>query len=156
MLGAAWQFANFLMHANHSWIPLTEKTHSTACVGVKGTSEITWCTLIPSSVLGWGIERGEVICSEERAKQRTGQKWDLPIPFPLYVFRVAFNFRLGCQCPYPVGCHLWFVFYALSPFAKDVCLGHIFPRVVMDWHWAHCDVFLMSVEQDPAFWKVCP
>lgn len=143
----------WLPDANQSWIPLTEKTHS-----------MRWCErdltnhpVHPHSIFhpGLGIER-EVIHSGKKAEQRTGQKWDLLIPFPLYVFRVAFNFRLGHQCPYPVGCHFWFAFCALSPFAKDVCLGHIFPGAVMGQHWAHCNFFIISVEQDPAFWKVYP
>ena len=152
MLGAAWQFTDFPMLISLEY--LWQKRH-TACVGAKGTSQIIQCTLTPSFILGWGIER-EVIHSGKKAEQRTGQKWDLLIPFPLYVFRVAFNFRLGHQCPYPVGCHFWFAFCALSPFAKDVCLGHIFPGAVMGQHWAHCNFFIISVEQDPAFWKVYP
>lgn len=137
MLGAAWQFANFLVLINLEYHTFDRK--ETQHVLQKGPLELPSAPSLHLPSYAEAKRGGEVICSWNKAEWRAGQKWILLIPFPLSVFRVAFNSRLGSHSVLTlqvVTSDLPFM-HSHSPFAKDVCFGHIFPGAVMDWHWDH-------------------
>lgn len=127
---------------------------------LKWTSEISQRTPTPFYILTLEAQReGDVIGSESKAEWETGQKWSLLMSFPLFVFRVVFNFRLGSHSVLILGvvaCDLPSM-HSDHPSQDDVCFGHIFSRAVIDWHWIHCNpLSITSVEQEHASWKVCP
>lgn len=138
MLGAAWQFANFLIliHLEYHTFDRKETQH---VLVQKGPRKLPSAPSLHLPSHAEAKRGGEVVCSGNKAEWGAGQKWILLILFPLSVFRVAFNFRLGSHSVLilqVVTSDLPFM-HSDSPFAKDVCFGHIFPGAVMDWHRDH-------------------
>lgn len=138
MLGAAWRFGNFLIRINLEYHPFDGKETQHVLLQ-KGPWKLPSAPSLhlPSYAVAKG--GGEVICSGKKAEWGASQKWILLMLFPLSVFRVAFNFRLGSHSILilqVVTSDLPFM-HSDRPVAKDVCFGRIFPGAVMGWHHDH-------------------